>query len=98
MKAYKCPHCGQSHFASLCSDCLAEGIRIQETRSIFHLGRCHRCGHADDEPCTAQVGSGDMVSRAWQSGGRALKELTQKAASLAARAADAIKAHSNRPR
>jgi DNA-directed RNA polymerase subunit RPC12/RpoP len=98
MEEFKCPHCGHAHFATLCSDCLAEGVRIQETRSIFHLGRCHRCGHVDDEPCTAQIGSGEVVSRAWQNRGSTLKGLTQKAASLAARAADAIKAHSSRPR
>ena len=98
MKTFKCPYCGQAHFATLCSDCLAEGIRIQQTRSVFHLGRCHRCGNVDDEPCTARVGSSQMMTRAWQNKGGALKGLTQKAVGLAARAADAIKAHAARPR
>jgi len=98
MNAFECPHCGQAHFATLCSDCLAEEIAIQETRSVFHIGRCHRCGHVDDELCSARVGSSEMITRAPHSGGNALKGLTQKAVSLAARAADAITGHSGRPR
>ncbi len=98
MEAFQCPHCGQSHFATLCSDCLAEEIRIQETRSVFHIGRCHRCGHVDDEPCPSRVGASEMVSRAWQAKSITLKDLTQRAANLAARAADVIKGHSSRAR
>ena len=95
---FSCPHCGETHFASLCSDCLAEEIRIQQTRSVFHVGRCYRCGHVDDEPCLALVGSSQTVAKAWQNRGNTLKGLTQRAASLAARAADAIKAHASRGR
>lgn len=98
MEAFQCPHCGQSHFATVCSDCLAEEIRIQETRSVFHIGRCHRCGHVDDEPCVARIGSSETVGRAWQNKGATLKGLTQKAANLATRAADMIKGHSSRAR
>ena len=98
MKAYQCPHCEQTHFATLCSDCLAEEIRIQETRSVFHIGRCHRCGHVDDELCSAQIGSGEIMARASLYTGNPLRGLTQKAVSLAARAADAIKGNSARPR
>ena len=96
MKAYSCPHCGQSHFATLCSDCLAEEIPIQKTRSIFHIGRCHRCGHLDDEPCTAKVGKGRTVAQAWNHGGDALKNLSRKAARLATRAAGALRSGSAR--
>ncbi len=98
MEAFQCPHCGQSHFATVCSDCLAEEIRIQETRSIFHIGRCYRCGHVDDEPCLARIGSSETVGRAWQNKTATLKGLTQKAANLASRAANVIKNHSSRPR
>ena len=103
MDAFQCPHCGQSHFATVCSDCLAEEIRIQETRSVFHIGRCHRCGHVDDEPCSALIGSnetaasGDKASRTRQRRAT-LKGLTRKAASFAARAADMIKNQSSRTR
>jgi hypothetical protein len=98
METFQCPHCGQSHFATVCSDCLADHIPIQQTRSVFHIGRCYRCGHVDDEPCLAQVGSGDIMARAWQKRGTTLKDLTQKAAKLAGRAADVIKGHSSRVR
>jgi hypothetical protein len=98
MKTFHCPHCGQAHFATLCSDCQAEAIRIQETRSVFHFGRCHICGHVDDEPCSARVGSSEMMTHAWRNRGNALKGLAQKAAGLAARAADAIKGNSARVR
>ena len=98
MQTNPCPHCGQTHFATLCTDCLAEGIRIEQTRSVFHFGRCHRCGHLDDEPCSARVGSSEIFTRAWQNGGNALKGLTIRAVSLATRAADALRAHSDRPR
>jgi DNA-directed RNA polymerase subunit RPC12/RpoP len=98
MKAFKCPHCGQTHFTTLCSDCLAEEISIQETRSVFHIGRCHRCGHTDDELCSARVGSGEILARAPQNRGSTLKGFTQRAVKLAARAADVITGHSARPR
>jgi len=98
MRVFHCPHCGQSHFATVCSDCLADQIPIQQTRSVFHIGRCHRCGHVDDEPCPARVGSGDMMARAWQKRGTTLKGITQTAAKLAVRAADMIKGHSSRAR
>ena len=104
MEAFQCPHCGHSNFATVCSDCLAEEIRIQETRSVFHIGRCHRCGHVDDEPCLALIGSSEKAAssekagRARQKKKATLKGLTRKAASLAARAADMIKGHSSRAR
>lgn len=97
MKHYHCPHCGQSAFVTVCSDCLAEGIQIRETRSIFHVGRCHRCGHVDDEPCPAKVGVAKSVAQAWRNGGGALKTLTSKAYRLASRAAEAIKSNADRP-
>ena len=87
MKEFQCPHCGQTAFSTLCTDCQADGIRIQETRSIFHIGRCERCGHVDDEPCGARIGS----NRVWYRKGEALKDLTQYAFGLASRAAEAIK-------
>ena len=98
METFQCPHCGQSHFATVCSDCQADHIPIQETRSVFHIGRCHRCGHVDDEPCVAKVGSSDVMARVWQNRGIALKDLTRKATSLATRAADVIKTHASRIR
>ncbi len=98
MKTFQCPHCEQSHFATLCSDCMAEEISIQETRSVFHIGRCHRCGHIDNELCSVQVGSSEIMTRSSLYTGNPLKELTQKAVDLAARAADAIKGSSDRPR
>lgn len=98
MKTFHCPHCGQAHFSTLCSDCLAEEIRIQETRSVFHIGRCHRCGHVDDEPCPGRIGSSAIMTRASKNSSSALKGLTQKAVSLAARAAEAIKGSSARVR
>ena len=98
MKDFHCPHCGQSAFTSLCTDCQAEGIRIYETRAIFHIGRCQRCGHVDDEPCPARIGSSPMVARALQSGGEALKDVTQLAFRLATRAAEAIRSSTTRAR
>ncbi len=98
MNTFHCPHCGQSHFASVCSDCQADEIPIQQTRSVFHIGRCHRCGHVDDEPCSARVGSGEVMTRAWQKRGTTLKDITRKATKLAVRAADVIKGHSSRIR
>lgn len=98
MKEFHCPYCGQTAFATLCTDCQAEGIRIYETRAVFHLGRCHRCGHVDDEPCSARIGSNPIVARAWQSGGGALRDVTQFAFRLATRAAEAIRSGSIRAR
>jgi hypothetical protein len=98
MKTFQCPHCEQTHFATLCSDCLAEEIRIKQTRSVFHIGRCHRCGHVDNELCSAQVGSSEIMARASLHAGNPLKGITQKAVNLAARAADAIKGNPARPR
>jgi len=88
MKDFHCPHCGQSAFTTLCTDCQAEGIQIYETRAIFHIGRCQRCGHVDDEPCSARIGSG----------GGALKDVTQLAFRLATRAAEAIRSGTTRAR
>ena len=98
MKDFHCPHCGQSAFTTLCTDCQAEGIRIDETRAIFHIGRCGRCGHVDDEPCAARVGSNPFVARAWQRRGEALRDFTQSAFRLATRAAEAIRSGSTRAR
>lgn len=92
MKEFHCPHCGQTAFSTLCTDCQADGIRIQETRSIFHIGRCVRCGHVDDEPCSARIGSNRLMSR------QALKDFTQYAFGLASRAAEAIKSGTVRAR
>jgi predicted RNA-binding Zn-ribbon protein involved in translation (DUF1610 family) len=91
MKDYHCPHCGQSTFTTLCTDCQAEGIRIDETRSIFHLGRCLRCGHVDDEPCAARLGSRASSAAAWKRRRVALKSFTRIAFRFATRAAEAIR-------
>ena len=98
MKDFQCPHCGQSTFTTLCTDCQAEGIRIDETRAIFHIGRCGRCGHVDDEPCSARIGSNPIWARAGQTKGGALKDLTRLAFRLATRAAQAIRIGSIRER
>jgi hypothetical protein len=98
MEDFHCPHCGLVAFTTLCTDCQAEGIRIHETRAVFHIGRCSRCGHVDDEPCPARVGSSRIVARAWQSRGGALKDFTQMARRLATRAAQAIRSGSIRAR
>lgn len=98
MKEFHCQHCGQTAFATLCTDCQADGIRIQQTRAVFHIGRCDRCGHVDDEPCSARVGSNPIVARAWQGGSEALKDFTQLAFRLASRAAEAIRNGSIRAR
>jgi len=98
MKEFHCPYCGQTAFATLCTDCQAEGIRIDETRAVFHIGRCDRCGHVDDEPCSARIGSNTIVARAWQKRGGALKDFTQMAFRLATRAAEAIRSGSSRAR
>jgi hypothetical protein len=95
MKDFHCPHCEQSIFTTLCTDCQAEGIRIRETRAVFHLGRCHRCGHVDDEPCSARIGSNPGT---WQGKGGTLKGFTQLAFRLATRAAEAIRSGSTRTR
>jgi hypothetical protein len=98
MKEFHCPHCGQSTFTTLCTDCQSEGIRIDETRAIFHIGRCHRCGHLDDEPCAALIGSNPIAARAWQKGGGVVRQFTQSAYRLATRAAEAIRSSSVRDR
>jgi DNA-directed RNA polymerase subunit RPC12/RpoP len=98
MKAFHCPYCGQTAFATLCTDCQAEGILIQETRSVFHIGRCSRCGHVDDEPCSARIGSNSKEARTGQSGRGALKDFTQMAYRLATRAAEAIRSGASRAR
>jgi NMD protein affecting ribosome stability and mRNA decay len=96
MNEFHCPYCGLTAFASLCTDCQSEGIRIQETKSVFHIGRCHRCGHIDDEPCSARVGSSGTVERAWQGGSKALRQFRRLAVKLAARAAETMKGGSIR--
>ena len=98
MKQFHCPYCGQTAFATLCTDCQADGIRIRETRAVFHIGRCDRCGHVDDEPCSARIGSNRIMSRAWNKKGEALKDLTHYAFRLASRAAEAIRSGSIRAR
>jgi transcription elongation factor Elf1 len=98
MKEFHCPHCGQSTFTTLCADCQAEGIQIEETRAVFHIGRCGRCGHVDDEPCSARIGSNRLVARAWEKKGAALKDFTQLTFRLATRAAEAIRIGSSRAR
>jgi NMD protein affecting ribosome stability and mRNA decay len=98
MKEFTCPHCGQSAFTTLCTDCQAEGIRIDETRAIFHIGRCRRCGHVDDEPCSARIGSNVVTARAGRKTRGALKDVTQMAFRLATRAAEAIRSGSIRAR
>jgi NMD protein affecting ribosome stability and mRNA decay len=75
MQEVRCPHCGQSAFATLCTDCQAEGIRIQKVKSVFHIGRCHRCGHLDDEPCPARIRPNRAFMAAWQRGSKAVKHL-----------------------
>jgi NMD protein affecting ribosome stability and mRNA decay len=98
MKEFTCPHCGQSAFTTLCTDCQAEGIRIDETRAIFHIGRCDRCGHVDDEPCSARIGSNVVMAQAGRKTRGALKGVTQMAFRLATRAAEAIRSGSIRAR
>jgi|tagenome__1003787_1003787.scaffolds.fasta_scaffold20199199_1 hypothetical protein len=97
MKDYHCPHCGQSTFTTLCTDCQAEGIRIDETRSVFHLGRCHRCGHVDDEPCIARARLRKTAVSGKSTDG-ALKSLKQIAFRFATRAAGVIRSSSIRTR
>ncbi len=91
MEEFRCPYCGHTAFATLCTDCQAEGIRIQRTKAIFHMGQCHRCRHMDDEPCSARIGSSKTIARAWQMGGKALREYGHLARKLAARAAETIR-------
>ena len=98
MKQFTCPHCGQSAFTTLCTDCQAEGIRIDETRAIFHIGRCGRCGHVDDEPCSARIGFSPFMARAGRKTGGAVKDVAQMAFRLATRAAEAIRSGSIRAR
>src|SRR6266404_4308715 len=96
MEEFHCPHCGQTAFATLCTDCQAEGISIQVTKSVFHIGRCQRCGHVDDEPCSARIGSIRPIERAWQGGSKALREFGHLAVRLAGRAAETIRGGSIR--
>lgn len=91
MKQYSCPHCGQDAFATLCTDCQAEGIKIEYVRSVFHLGRCPRCGHLDDEPCSARIGRGRIVARVWDNGRQVMQRFGRLAARLAARAAESFR-------
>ena len=98
MKEFHCPHCGQSTFTTLCTDCQAEGIRIDETRAVFHLGRCHRCGHVDDEPCSNRIGANRDLAPAGQKKGGTLRDFIQTAFRLATRAAEAIRSGSIRTR
>jgi hypothetical protein len=65
MNTFTCTHCQESPLATLCSDCLAEEICIRETRTALHIGRCHRRGLVDAEPCRGRAGSGkEMMTRA----------------------------------
>ena len=86
MKEIACPHCGQTAFTTVCTDCQAEGIKIQEVKSIFHIGRCHRCGHLDDEPCSARIGSNKTLARAWQKSKEALRGFRRMALEVTERA------------
>ena len=88
MTQHSCPFCGQAVFATACSDCQSEGIKIQSVRSIFHIGKCHRCGHSDSEPCPGRVRT---MRRAWARSGRALKHIRTLAARLAVRAAETLR-------
>lgn len=78
MQEVHCPHCGQSAFATVCTDCQAEGIRIEQVKSIFHVGRCHRCGHLDDEPCPARVRQNRALLGVWQRGRQAVKQFAMR--------------------
>lgn len=98
MRKYHCPHCGQNTFATLCTDCQAEGIKIEYVRSVFHLGRCPRCGHLDDEPCSARIGRGRALARVWEDGSQALQRFSQLAARLATRATNTFRGRSVRIR
>jgi NMD protein affecting ribosome stability and mRNA decay len=82
MEQLRCPHCGQSAFVTLCSDCQAEGIRIQKVQSVFHIGRCQHCGHLDDEPCPARVRTNRTIANAWQKGSQAVSKVGHLALEL----------------
>jgi len=96
MKEFHCPHCGQTAFMTLCTDCQAEGIKIQKIKAVFHIGRCQRCGHMDNEPCSARIGLNRTIARAWQRGSKTLREFSHLALMLASRAADTIRGGSVR--
>jgi NMD protein affecting ribosome stability and mRNA decay len=98
MKTFSCPRCEETHFATLCSDCLAEEIHIQKTRSALHIGRCHRCGHVDAEPCPSPAASNVITGCTTKITRSALTGLTQKAVSFAARATNVIKGRPARAR
>ena len=98
MNTFACHHCENNHFATLCSDCLVEEIHIQETRSALHIGRCHRCGHVDAEPCPAAARSGTHLNRTKQIAGHAFGGLSRKTLNLAAGTTHAIRHHFSRIR
>ena len=92
MKTFTSTHCQESHFATLCSDCLAEEIYILETRSALHIGQCHRCGHIDAEPRSGYASSSEvMMTHATENELHPLKSLGGIVASLATRATSMIK-------
>ncbi len=98
MQQFRCPHCGKTAFATFCTDCQAEGIRIESVRSAFHVGRCPRCGHLDDEPCAAYIEPETVATRAWRGWTQALRKFGQVAVKLAARVGESIRPGSVRPR
>jgi hypothetical protein len=63
---------------------------------VFHIGRCQRCGHIDDEPCSARIGWNRTIARACQTGSKALREFSHLALKLVTRAADTIRGGSVR--
>ncbi len=99
MNKFYCPHCRESYFATLCSDCLAEEIHILRTKSALHVGQCHRCGHVDAEPCSGYASSSNNVlSHAHRNKRIAFKSLYQFIASVATRATGAIRSDNARQR
>jgi len=98
MQEFRCPYCGQAAFSTVCTDCQAEGIPIRKVQSVFHIGRCPRCGHLDDEPCGARVGVNKAVSRVLRGAGRALGEFGSQVLKLAMRAAETIRGGTVRTR
>jgi hypothetical protein len=98
VEEFHCPECGQSAFSTVCSNCQAEGIRIRKVQRAFHVGRCQRCGHLDDEPCGVHGTLDRSFSRALRSARRTLAELGSRALRLAARAAEAIRGGTVRTR
>lgn len=98
MEKFRCPYCGQSAFSTVCTDCQADGIRIHKVQSVFHIGRCPRCGHLDDEPCGARIGVSPTISRVLHTAGRAFGEFGSQARKLAMRAAETIRGGTVRTR